>query len=72
MDYHDLNAVTVKDAYPLPYIGECLDTLSGSKWFNFTDLCSRYWQDEMDETDKKKTVSELGLDCTNSRLCHLV
>lgn len=31
VDYRKLNDVTVKDAYPLPRIDECLDSLSGSK-----------------------------------------
>ncbi|XP_061184855.1 uncharacterized protein LOC133192867 [Saccostrea echinata] len=31
VDYRQLNAKTVKDAYPLPRIDECLDALSGLK-----------------------------------------
>jgi hypothetical protein len=31
VDYRKLNNVTVKDAYPLPVISDCLDALTGSK-----------------------------------------
>ena len=35
VDYRKLNAVTRKDAYPIPRIDDTLDTLSGgSKWFS--------------------------------------
>lgn len=34
VDYRLLNAVTVKDAYPLPRIDEALDYLAGSMWFS--------------------------------------
>jgi len=47
-DYHKLNAVTQRDAYPLPRIDKTSDTLSGLRWFSTLDLLSRYWQVEMD------------------------
>lgn len=56
VDYRRLNAVTVKDAYPLPRIDEALDYLSGSLWFSTLDLCSGYWHVEMDSQDKPKTA----------------
>ena len=40
IDFHTLNNVTVKDAYPLPRIDECLDALNGSKYFSTLDLAS--------------------------------
>ncbi|XP_061189572.1 uncharacterized protein K02A2.6-like [Saccostrea echinata] len=63
VDYRQLNAKTVKDAYPLPRIDECLDSLSGAKWFSTMDLNSGFWQIEMSERDKEKTafVTTLGL-----------
>lgn len=30
VDYRRLNDVTIKDAYPLPRVDECLDSLAGA------------------------------------------
>ena len=56
VDYRKLNAVTIKDAYPLPRIDDTLDTLAGSKWFSTLDLLSGYWQVEMSRRDSHKTA----------------
>ena len=63
VDYRRLNELTVKDAYPLPRISECLDSLSGATWFSCMDLCSGYWQVEMASEDKEKTAfaTRMGL-----------
>ena len=42
IDYRKVNAVTRKDAYPLPRVDDTLDTLTGSKWFSTLDLLSGY------------------------------
>ena len=56
VDYRKVNAVTRKDAYPLPRIDDTLDTLSGSKLFSTLDLLSGYWQVEIDHNDREKTA----------------
>lgn len=56
IDYRALNNVTQKDAFPLPLISECLDTLSGTEFLSTLDLASGYWQIEMDEADRHKTA----------------
>lgn len=63
VDYRKLNAVTIKDAYPLPRVDDCLDSLAGSQWFSTMDLSSGYWQVEMADEDKEKTafVTRSGL-----------
>lgn len=56
VDYRKVNAITRKDAYPLPRVDDTLDTLSGAQWFSTLDLISGYWQVEMDPTDIEKTA----------------
>ena len=56
VDYRKLNAITKKDAYPLPRIDEMLNALSGSQWFSTLDLASGYWQVAMHSNDREKTA----------------
>lgn len=56
VDYRKLNYVTVKDAYPLPRIDECLYALSSAKWFGCMDLSSAFWQLSINDSDKEKTA----------------
>jgi hypothetical protein len=56
VDYRSLNACTIKDACPLPRIDYSLEQLSGHKWFSTLDLCSGYWQVEIEESDRPKTA----------------
>lgn len=55
-DYRLLNCRTRKDAFPLPWIEESLDALSGACWFSTLDLASRYNQVPVAEQDKPKTA----------------
>ena len=67
MDYRQLKAVTVKDAFPLPRVDDCLAALSGSRWFSTLDLASGYWQVAMDAGTQEKAefVTSSGLyECT--------
>lgn len=63
VDYRKLNAVTRRDAYPLPRIDDSLDALAGSLFFSTLDLLSRYWQVPMDQEaqDKAAFVTRGGL-----------
>jgi Reverse transcriptase (RNA-dependent DNA polymerase) len=56
VDYRKLNAVTVKDSYPLPRMDECLDSLGDATIFSTLDCNSGYWQIVMKETDRNKTA----------------
>lgn len=42
VDYRKLNAVTHKDAFPLPRIEETLTNLTRAEWFSTLDLASGY------------------------------
>lgn len=60
IDYRKLNAVTIKDSYPLPRPADALDSLSGACWFSTMDLSSGYWQVELEPNDKEKTAFNTG------------
>ena len=56
IDFRKFNAVTLRDAYPLPRIDDTLDSLSDSMWFSTLDLASGYWQIRMSESSNHKTT----------------
>ena len=49
IDYHNLNAISESDAYPLPKIDELLHRLAGARVYSKFDLKSRYHQIAIDE-----------------------
>jgi len=51
VDYRKLNALMVKNKFPLPVIDEILDELTGAKWFTSLDMTAGYHQILMDESD---------------------
>jgi hypothetical protein len=42
MDYRGLNAISIKDRYPLPLIKETLNNLKGMKYFSKIDIISAF------------------------------
>jgi hypothetical protein len=56
IDYRALNRVTVKNAYPLPRIEECLDRLGKAMFLTTLDLTSGYWQVRIEDKDIPKTA----------------
>ena len=56
VDYRALNALTLKDSYPLPRVDELLDQLHGAMFFTTMDLASAYYQIPMHEEDIFKTA----------------
>ena len=56
VDYRRLNAVTVKNRFPMPVIEEILEELAGSKFFTKLDMRSGYHQVRMAPQDEYKTA----------------
>ena len=63
VDYRRLNAMTVRDSYPIPRMDECIDSLGDARVFSTLDANSGYWQIEVDPNDRDKTAftSHFGL-----------
>ena len=55
-DYRKLNQVTIKDKTPLSLIGEVIDKLKETKYFNKLDLIWRYNNVRIKEEDEWKVV----------------
>ena len=55
-DYRKLNQVTIKDKMPLSLIGEVIDKLKETKYFNKLDLIWRYNNVRIKEEDEWKVV----------------
>ena len=56
IDYQNLNAVTIKNKYPLLRIDDLLDQLRNAKFFSKIDIRSRYHQMKIRTEDIPKTT----------------
>ena len=56
VDYRKLNEATVKDAYPIPRMDECIDSMGDANLFTTLDCNSGYWQIPVDPRDRDKTT----------------
>ena len=62
-DYQKLNAITIKNRYPLPLISKLIDKLKNAKYFTKLDIRWEYNNIHMKEGDEWKAAFQ-----TNSRL----
>lgn len=56
VDFRALNAVTKKDAYPLPQVTTILDRLRDARYLSSLDIKSAFWQIPLDPACKEKTA----------------
>ena len=56
IDYRKLNTITRKDHFPLPFMDQVLERVSGNPYYYFLDGYSRYFQIEIDVEDQEKTT----------------
>lgn len=56
VNYRKLNAVTQRDAYPLPQVTVILDRLRDARYLSSLDIKSAYWQIPMAKESQDKTA----------------
>jgi hypothetical protein len=56
VDYRGLNAVTIKNRYPLPLISEIMDRVTRAKYFSKIDLKDAYYRLRIKTGDEWKTA----------------
>ena len=56
VDYRQLNAVTLRQIYPIPEAAQLFDSLEGAKVFSILDLSHGYYNVEVEETGRPKTA----------------
>ncbi|GJY01658.1 reverse transcriptase domain-containing protein, partial [Tanacetum coccineum] len=56
IDYHKHNEATVKDHFPLPFMDQMLERLTGNKYYCFLNGFFGYFQIPIDPNDQEKTT----------------
>uniref|UniRef100_A0A1Y1NGJ5 RNA-directed DNA polymerase n=1 Tax=Photinus pyralis TaxID=7054 RepID=A0A1Y1NGJ5_PHOPY len=56
VDFRQLNQVSERDAYPLPFMSSILSKLGSTKYISSLDIKSAYWQVALDEESKQYTA----------------
>ena len=66
VDYHPLNAVTIKNKYPLPHIGPLFDQLAGAKVFSKIDSDQAIIRSRSDHMIYQRQFFLLGMGCMST------
>ena len=70
VDYHKLNSIVVRDAFPLPQIDEALQAVNNCQWFTSFDLAQVIYRCQWQSQIFIKWLSELDhLACMNLPAC---
>ena len=56
IDFRALNKITTKDAFHLPNMSDCLESLKGSNFLSTLDMQAAYWNITVHKDDKHKTA----------------
>ena len=59
-DFRKVNAVTVRDSYPLPCMEDCIDNLGAANFVSKLHLLKGYWQVPL--TDRAREISAFVTD----------
>ena len=60
LHFRKLNAISVHDSFPLPWVEEALQAVQAAVWFSSFDLAQGYLQMAMEEADIPKTAFKAG------------
>ena len=85
VDFRKLNAISIRDSFPLPHVEEALQVVQAAVWFSSFDLAQGYLQMAMEEADIPKTAfcagssglyeftcMPFGLTNAGASFCHLM
>ena len=60
IDFHKLNAISIRDSFPLPRIEEALQAVQAAMWLTSFDVAQGYLQMVMEEEYMKNTAFRAG------------
>ena len=60
VDFRKLNAISIRDSFPLPHVEEALQAVQAAVWFSSFDLAQGYLRMAMEEEDIEKTMFHAG------------
>ena len=60
VDFRKLNAISIRNSFPLPRVEEALQAVQAAVWFSSFDLAQGYLQMAMEEEDIEKTSFRAG------------